>query len=70
MLQVSETVRAFSSRAEMCELAGVPVEKYQAAQHRTDERQSEVNKLERTVEHCKREAKPITPARVWVPGEG
>ena len=36
------------------------MEKYQAAQHRTDERQSEVNKLERTVERCKREAKPIT----------
>ena len=58
-LQVSETVRSFSNRAEMCELAGVPVEKYQTAQEKVDERQSEVNKLERTVNRCKREAKPI-----------
>lgn len=66
MLQVSETVRAFSNRVEMCELAGVPVEKYMAAQERVDERQSEVNKLERTVKHCKREAKRITPKIVGI----
>ena len=68
MLQVSETVRAFSQggsgKVKMCEAARVPVEQYEAAQQRVDERQSEFNKHEATVRRCKRKAKPLNRALV------
>lgn len=65
--QVSETVRAFSQgggsgRARMCEAAGVPVERYEQAQQRVDEKQDELNKVERIVKRCKKKAKPLVRA--------
>ena len=55
-MQVSETVRSFSQggsgRVKMCEAAGVPLEQYEAGQHRVDERQSEFNKHEATMKRC------------------
>ncbi|KAL0055055.1 hypothetical protein WJX82_006331 [Trebouxia sp. C0006] len=64
VLQVSETVRAFSQgggsgRARMCEAAGVPIERYEQAQQRVDEKQDELNKVERIVKSCKKKAKPL-----------
>ncbi|KAL0020935.1 hypothetical protein WJX79_001191 [Trebouxia sp. C0005] len=67
VIQVSETVRAFSQgggsgRARMCEAAGVPVERYEQAQQRVDEKQDELNKVERIVKRCKKKAKPLVRA--------
>lgn len=65
-LQVSETVRSFSQggsgKAKLCEAAGVPLEQYEAAQQRVDERQSEYNKHEAVKRRCKRKAKPLNRA--------
>ncbi len=65
--QVSETVRAFSQgggsgRVKMCEAAGVPLERYEQAQQKVDEKQDEWNKLMRTVKRCKKQAKPLVRA--------
>ncbi len=67
VVQVSETVRAFgqgggSGRARMCEAAGVPLERYEQAQQRVDEKQDELNKVERIVKSCKKKAKPLVRA--------
>ncbi len=67
VIQVSETVRAFSQgggsgRARMCEAAGVPIERYEQAQQRVDEKQDELNKVERNVKRCKKKAKPLVRA--------
>ncbi len=67
VVQVSETVRAFSQgggsgRARMCEAAGVPIERYEQAQQRVDEKQDELNKVERIVKSCKKKAKPLVRA--------
>ena len=66
-LQVSETVRAFSQgggsgRVKMCEAAGVPLEQYQQAQQKVDEKQDEFNKLKRTIKSCKKKLKPLVRA--------
>ena len=67
-MQVSETVRSFSQggsgRAKLCEAAGVPLEQYEAAQQRVDERQSEYNKHEAVKRRCKKKAKPLNRALV------
>lgn len=44
----------------MCELAGVPLERYEQAQHKVDERQSEHNRLECTVKSSKDQASKIS----------
>ena len=67
VVQVSETVRAFSQgggsgRARMCEAAGVPIERCEQAQQRVDEKQDELNKVERIVKSCKKKAKPLVRA--------
>lgn len=66
--QVSETVRSFSQggngRVKLCEAAGVPLEQYEAAQQRVDERQSEFNKHEAVIRRCKKKAKPLVRALV------
>ena len=66
VLQVSETVRAFSQggsgRVRMCEAAGVPIERYEQAQQRVDEKQDELNKVERIAKSCKKKAKPLVRA--------
>ena len=66
-MQVSETVRAFSQgggsgRVKMCEAAGVPLEQYQQAQQKVDEKQDEFNKLERKIKSCKKKLKPLVRA--------
>ena len=53
-----------SGRAKLCEAAGVPLEQYEAAQQRVDERQSEYNKHEATKRRCKKKAKPLNRALV------
>ncbi|KAA6425538.1 MAG: hypothetical protein FRX49_04435 [Trebouxia sp. A1-2] len=66
VIQVSETVRAFSQgggsgRARMCEAAGVPVERYEQAQQRVDEKQDELNKSTRaTGSRSKRRRKSLS----------
>ncbi|DBA74384.1 TPA: hypothetical protein ACH3X1_011148 [Trebouxia sp. C0004] len=67
VIQVSETVRAFSQgggsgRVRMCEAAGVPIERYEQAQQRVDEKQDELNKVEGIVKRCKKKAKPLVRA--------
>lgn len=66
LLQVSETVRAFSQggsgSVKMCEAAGVPLERYEQAQLRVDEKQNEWNKQVRIVERCQKKAKPLIKA--------
>ena len=49
---------------KLCEAAGVPLEQYEAAQQRVDERQSEFNKHEAVKRRCKRKAKPLNRALV------
>lgn len=46
----------------MCEAAGVPLERYEQAQHRVDEKQDEVNKFDRIVKRCEKQAKPLNRA--------
>lgn len=49
---------------KLCEAAGVPLEQYEAAQQRVDERQSEFNKHEAVMRRCKKKAKPLNRALV------
>lgn len=53
-----------SGKAKLCEAAGVPLEQYEAAQQRVDERQSEFNKHEAVIRRCKKKAKPLNRALV------
>ena len=46
----------------MCEAAGGPLERYEQAQHRVDEKQDEVNKFDRIVKRCEKQAKPLNRA--------
>lgn len=53
-----------SGRANLCEAAGVPLEQYEAAQQRVDERQTDYNKHEAVKRRCKKKAKPLNRALV------
>ena len=61
-------MRSFSQggdgKVKLCEAAGVPLEQYEAAQQRVDERQSEFNKHEAVIRRCKKKAKPLNRALV------
>ena len=46
----------------MCEAAGVPLERYEQAQHRVDKKQDEVNKFDCIVKRCEKQAKPLNRA--------
>ena len=53
-----------SGRAKLCEAAGVPLEQYEAAQQRVDDRQSEYNKHQAVKRRCKKKARPLNRALV------